>query len=196
MTAPLQGVTPAPIVDYSFPHPWRAEILRARPLILPPRHFIYPIEAEEVERGALEVMILPGPPDAQPFLATCALGFKDPVVPTGIWSTPNPEEICAVAGGYAYLIDTTRPERFTMVPYRPVLEVRPVVDFGLLLFIGHYAILAWGPEGEAWQSEKLSDEGISVTGTGAGTLSGLGWDLMTDTETPFTLDLQTGLQVR
>ena len=196
MTAPLQGATPAPIVDYSFPHPWRAEILRARPLILPPRHFVYPKEAEEVERGALEVMILPGPPDVQPFLATCALGFKDPVVPTGIWSTPNPEEICAVAGGYAYLIDTTRPERFTMLAYRPVLEIRPVVDFGLLLFVGHYAILAWGSEGEAWQSEKLSDEGISVTGTGAGTLSGLGWDLMTDTETPFTLDLQTGLQVR
>jgi hypothetical protein len=124
------------------------------------------------------------------------LGFKDPVVPTGIWSTPNPEEICAVAGGYAYLIDTTRPERFTMLVYRPVLQIYPVVDLELLLFIGHYAILAWGPEGEACQSEKLSDEGITVTCIQEGKLSGLGWDLMTDTETPFTLDLQTGLQVR
>jgi hypothetical protein len=49
--------TPAPIVDLTFPHNWQAEILAARPLILPKRHFVYPLNAEEVERGALEVLI-------------------------------------------------------------------------------------------------------------------------------------------
>ena len=99
---------------------------------------------------------------AQPFLATCALGFRDPAVPTGLWSAPEPEEICAVSGGYAYIIDTTAPERFTMIPYRPVLEVRPVPAEGLLLFVGHRSILAWGGDGQAWESDKLSDEGISI----------------------------------
>ena len=47
--------------------------------------------------------------NAQPFLATCALGFNDPAVPTGLWSAPNPGELCSVSGGYAYLIDTTAP---------------------------------------------------------------------------------------
>ncbi len=123
-------------------------------MILPPRHFVYPRAAEEVERGALEVMIRPDAPGAQPFLATCALGFRDPAVPTGLWSAPRPEEICAVAGGYAYLIDTTAPEHFTMIPYRPVLEVRAAVAEGLLLFVGHHAILAWGPSGQAWESDE------------------------------------------
>ena len=45
---------PAPIVDLTFPHLWQAEILSARPLILPNRHFVYPLDAEEVERGALD----------------------------------------------------------------------------------------------------------------------------------------------
>src|SRR5579871_1105225 len=53
-----QAVT-APIIDFSFPHTWTAEILAARPLILPPRHYVYPRDAEEVERGALEVLIRP-----------------------------------------------------------------------------------------------------------------------------------------
>jgi hypothetical protein len=123
------------------------------------------------------------------------LGFRDPVVPTGLWSTPRPEEICAVSGGYAYLIDTTDPERFTMLPYRPVLEIRPVPDAGLLLFVGHHSILAWGVEGEAWQSEKLSDEGVTMTSMEGGILRGLGWDLRTDKETPFALDLKTGLPI-
>ena len=180
-----------PIVDLAFPHAWQAEILAARPLILPPRHFTYPQQVEEVERGALEIMVHLGD-DAQPFLATCALGFRDPAVPTGLWSAPNPRELCAVSGGYAYLIDTAAPECFTMIPYRPALRVVPVVSAGLLLFVGHRTILAWGREGQAWESQKLSDEGVTIRSIEAGTLHGLGWNMITDKETPFALDLGSG----
>ena len=225
-----------PVVDVTFPHRWKAEILPSRPLILPQHHFVYPLYAEEVERGALEVLIRPSSPghaanrvdglkghdfsranndqqsagasapegslpahtterspSAQEFLATCALGFRDPAVPTGLWSAPDPDEICAVAGGYAYLIDTAHPTRFTMIVFRPVLEVRPLLEQGLLLFVGHHALLAWGADGRAWQSEKLSDEGLTITGVRDGKLHGQGWNMLTDKETPFTLDLITGL---
>jgi len=186
---------PNPIVDLGFPHHWQAEILAVRPLILPQRHFVYPQVAEEVERGALEVLIRPEPSDAQPFLATCALGFRDPAAPTGLWSTPKPEEICAVAGGYAYLIDTSAPERFTMIPYRPVLEIRPIVLEGLLLFVGHRSILAWERDGQAWESEKLSDEGVTITEITDGVLRGAGWNMKTGRETPFALDLRSGTRL-
>jgi len=208
----------APVIDLSFPHGWHAEILAARPLILPPRHFIYPREAEEIERGALEVLIRPlefevkgfspyvdaptkggalapeGSSPPPPFLATCALGFRDPAAPTGLWSTPQPESMCAISGGYAYIIDTTRPERFTMIPYRPVLEVRPVINAGVLLFVGHHSILAWGRDGLAWESGKLSDEGVTITAIQGSVLHGRGWELMSDKETPFVLDMETGLR--
>jgi hypothetical protein len=181
-----------PIVDLSFPRKWQAEILAARPLILPPRHFVYPRVAEEVERGALEVMIRPQGPDAVPFLATCALGFRDPAVPTGLWSAPKPETICAVAGGYAYIIDTTAPDLFTMLSYRPVLEVRAVVEESLLLFVGHHSILAWGPAGTAWESAKLSDEGVTISSIAGSVLRGVGWEMNADREKPFAIDLRTG----
>lgn len=189
---------PDSTIDATFARLWQAEVLLARPLILPPRHFVYPREAEEVERGALEMLIRP---EAAPgFLATCALGFRDPAAPTGLWSAPNPHEICAVSGGYAYLIDTTDPRRFTMIPYRPVLEVRPVAPSallpgGLLLFVGHHGILAWGAEGQAWQSERLSDEGVTLGAVEGAVLAGRGWHLMTDKEAPFALDLRTGQRV-
>jgi hypothetical protein len=185
----------APTIDLSFPHSWQAEVPTARPLILPPRHFVYPHEAEEVERGALEVLIRPGAAGAQPFLATCALGFRDPAAPTGIWSTPKPEQICAVAGGYAYLIDTTAPERFTMIKYRPVLKILPVVAEGLLLFAGHHAIVAWGRDGQAWESDKLSDEGVTLLGVENGVLRGTGWEMQTDRETLFAIDLRNGSRI-
>ena len=185
-----------PIVNLSFPHAWRAEILAARPLILPQRHFVYPQAVEEVERGALEIEVRTAADAHQPFLATCALGFRDPITPTGIWSAPNERELCAVSGGYAYIIDTTLPERFTMIHLRPVLQVLPAVDSGLLLFVGNRTILAWGRDGQAWESPKLSDEGVTIEGIHGAVLHGLGWDMFTDREVPFSLDLETGSVVR
>jgi hypothetical protein len=180
-----------PTADLTFPHHWQAEILAARPLILPPRHFVYPAQADEIERGALEVLVRPTQ-GAEPFLATCALGFRDPTAPTGIWSCPDPDEICAISGGYAYIIRTTAPALFTMIAFRPVLEVHPLAAQRLLLFTGHHAVLAWGADGQAWRSEKLSDEGVTVTLIDAAQLHGKGWSMMTDKETPFTIDLKTG----
>lgn len=186
MTAPPQ----APHLDFSFPRDWQAEVLAARPAILPTRHFTYPREAEEIERGAVEVLVRPR--EAVPFLATCALGFRDPAAPTGLWSTPHPAWLCAVSGGYAYLIDSAAPEQFTMLPYRPVLDIRAAIAENLLLFVSHRRILAWGRDGQVWETENLSDEGVTITGIEPGTLRGLGWRMLTDKETPFTVDLRTG----
>ena len=200
----------ANIADFTFPRNWQAEILPARPVILPARHYVYPRDAEEVERGALEVLVkprpgrdaaepipaprngIPGPGIAEPFLATCALGFRDPAVPTGLWSAPNPHELCAVSGGYAYIIDTADPQRFTMIQYRPVLEVRAAVNEQLLLFAGHRSILAWGADGPAWETGKLSDEGVTIAGIESGVLRGTGWEMMTDKEKMFAVDLKSG----
>lgn len=184
-----------PVLHFPFPHNWQADVLAARPAILPARHFVYPRDAEEVERGALEVLVRPGGDGAQPFLATCALGFRDPVAPTGLWSTPNPDEVCAISGGYAYVIDTVAPERFTMIPYRPVLQILSAVAQGLMLFLGHHSILAWGAQGRVWESDKLSDEGITIHGFANDVLRGLGWEMISDRDVPFALDLRTGKRV-
>lgn len=178
--------------NFSFQRKWQAEILAARPQILPARHFVYPLDVEEVERGALEVLVRPEAPGHAPFLATCALGFRDPVVPSGIWSMPNPVELCAVSGGYAYVIDTSAPEHFTMLAFRPVLRILPAVAAGLMLFVGSRNVVAWNAHGTVWESPKLSDEGVTITGLEGGKLQGIGWNLMTDKETAFALDLETG----
>lgn len=184
---------PAVHLDFTFPHAWEAEVLSARPAILPAKHFIYPRDAEEIERGALEVMVRPR--QGAPFLATCALGFRDPAAPTGLWSAPDPAWLCAVSGGYAYLIDTVSPQQFTMLPYRPVLDVRAAVSEGLLLFVSHRRILAWRSDGQAWESENLSDEGVTITSIEPGVLRGAGWEMRTDKEILFALELRSGRRI-
>jgi hypothetical protein len=169
-------------------------MLNGVPLIAPARRFVYPREAEEVERGALQIIVRPQ--EGNEFLATFALGFADPSLPTGVWSCPNPGWLCAVAGGYAYLVDTTDPQTCQMVEYRPVLQVIPHLPQRLLLFIGHQSIVAYGPGGKAWETLRLSWEGIKILAVGEDSLTGIGWDLMTDQEYEVQVDLRSGQHKR
>ena len=177
-----------------FSQSWSAEILKTPPLIAPARQFVYPkqIPGEEdaLARGALQLMVRPA--NGATFLATCALGFTDPAMPTGVFVCPNANEMCAVAGGYAYVIDTTRPEHCTHIALKPVVEVRTLVAQKLLLFVGFQSIVAWGNEGLAWESARLSWEGVRITAIDGNTLHGTGWNLLTDREVPFSIDLLTG----
>ncbi|QNI36162.1 hypothetical protein [Edaphobacter albus] len=177
-----------------FPHSWTAEVLTSSPLIAPARQYTYPrqIAGEEdaLARGALQLMIQPA--TGGQFLATCALGFTDRSMPTGLFSCPNPNELCAVAGGYAYIIDTLHPERSTHIPLKPVVEALPLPSQNLLIFTGFHTIYAWGTNGEAWHTSRLSWEGIRLLGVEGNTLRGTGWNMLTDRDVPFTIDLLTG----
>jgi hypothetical protein len=183
-----------PSLAEPFEQNWQAEVLTSAPLIAPVRQFTYPLqiagEEDAMARGALLLMVRPLTGGS--FLATCALGFVDPTMPTGVYACPNTKEMCAVAGGYAYVIDTTQPERSTHIPLKPVAEVRVLAPQQLLLFVGFHSILAWGPDGLAWKTQRLSWEGVRVTEVVDDVLHGVGWNLMTDRDVPFTVDLRTG----
>ena len=120
------------------------------------------------------------------------LGFSSPSAPTGVWASPDPDWMCAVAGGYAYLIDTSEPRRWEQLEYRPVTEIRAAARSRLLVFASFHSLLAWGPGGKAWQTARFSWEGVRITGIEGDTLIGLGWELRTDRELEFAVNLKTG----
>jgi hypothetical protein len=179
----------------AFPHGWSVELLNAPPLIAPARQYVYPLriagEEDALGRGALLLMVRPASGGA--FLATCALGFTDASMPTGVYACPNGDEVCAVAGGYAYVIDTLRPERTVHIPLKPVASVWVLEAQGLLLFVGFHSIVGWGRVGQVWETRRLSWEGVRVTEVDGDFLRGFGWNLMTDKEVGFVVDLRTGV---
>ena len=180
-----------------FAHTWSAEVLKAAPLIAPARQYVWPMriagEEDALARGALLLMVRPA--SGGQYLVTCALGFRDPSMPTGVWGCPDPTQICAVAGGYAYVASADAPESCVQVGMKPVAEVHPAVTAGLLLFVGFHTIQAWGQDGLVWETGRLSWEGVRVTSVTATEAIGLGWDLRGDVEVEFRLDLRTGQHV-
>jgi hypothetical protein len=173
---------------------WTARILTAPPLIAPVRQFVYPLfvpgEEDAMARGALLLDIQPA--TAPNFLATCALGFREPSLPTGIFACPRPDDLLALAGGYAYLIDTADPTHCLHLPLRPVTAVLPAPEASVVLLAGFHHIAAIGAKGLLWQSARLSWEGVTMTEVRDGQLHGTGWNMHTDRELPFTIDLSTG----
>lgn len=178
----------------AFPKTWSARILTAPPLIAPARQHVYPqhIPGEEdaMNRGALLLDIKPA--NAANFLATCALGFRDPSLPTGIFACPRTDDLLALAGGYAYLINTLAPEHCLHLPLRPVTQVLSAPAAGLILLAGFHHVLALDANGIRWQSARLSWEGVTLTSDDATHLHGTGWNMQTDREVPFAIDLATG----
>ena len=177
-----------------FAPSWRAEVLRSAPLIAPARVFVYPQqvagEEETLGRGAVFAQVQPQ--TGGTFLATCALGFGDPSLPSGVWACPRPDDLLAIAGGYGYRVDTLHPEQCEFLPVRPIASVLALPEHGLLLLAGFHAVLALGAEGVRWQSARLSWEGITLHEVRAGFLHGEGWDMFADREVPFRVDLRTG----
>ena len=177
-----------------FERSWTAELLAAPPLIAPARHFVWPMaiagEEDALARGAVQVQVRPR--TGGQFLVSAALGFRDRSMPTGVWGCPDADWICVLAGGYAYVASTREPERVSLLGLKPVVEVLEAEEEGLLLFVGFQAMLAWGRDGVAWQTEKLSWEGIRKVAVADGEAVGLGWDLVADVEREFRVNLRTG----
>lgn len=184
----------APEIHLDFPTTWTAQILAAPPLIAPARQFVYPLfvpgEQDAMNRGALLLNVKPAA--APNFLATCALGFQSPHLPSGVWSCPVPDEMLAIAGGYAYLVDTRTPERCLHLELRPVTAVLASPENNLILLSGFDRVSALGSNGVLWTTERLSWEGVTLTGIRDCHLHGTGWHMMDDRDIPFAVDLRTG----
>jgi hypothetical protein len=180
--------------EAGFLYNWTANILSKPPLIAPARQYTYPVhvpgEEDAMNRGAMLLDIKPM--FGGNLLATCALGFRDATMPNGVFACPRPDDLLAIAGGYAYLIDTLRPERCLHLPVRPVTQLVAAPTNGLLFLAGFHTVAAIGANGLRWHTGRLSWEGVTLAGVHQGRLHGTGWNLHTDQEVPFSIDLETG----
>ena len=186
------------LAQNAFPKTWEARLLPELPLIIPARGFVYPlhIPGEEAAMGRGALLLDVKPANGTNFLAQCALGFLDPSLPTGLFTCPRADDLLAIAGGYAYLVDTLAPERCLHLPLRPVTKILSAPDpdgqAGLILLAGFHNIIAIDSNGLRWQSARLSWEGVTMIEVRDGHLHGTGWNMRTDREVPFSIDLATG----
>lgn len=177
--------------EFAFPRDYEVKVLEQAPLPHPLEKFYhYPLELEEGDRTGAYVRVVPQHgPAWQGFFA---LGFDSAQAINCVSSCPDPDQLCVIAGGYAYVVKASDPTQWRQIEQRPVTDLRSLTRQGLLLFVGFTSITALGTAGIAWTTERLSWEGIRVTDIGATELRGFGWDAASDKEVAFVVDLKTG----
>lgn len=177
--------------EFTFPRNYEVKLLEAAPLVHPlEKLYHYPAELEEGDRAGTYLRVMTRGRTA--WAGFFALGFESDQVVNLVCSCPDPDSLCAVVGGYAYIVKVTDPTQWFRIEQFPVMELRAVSEPRLLLFAGFTSITALGNEGLKWTTERLSWEGVAITEISGPKLHGLGWDPFTDREAPFEVDLLTG----
>jgi hypothetical protein len=177
--------------DFTFPHSYEVRILEAEPPVHPlEKLYHYPVELEEGDRNGAFLRVVPKAAPA--WMGFFAQGFESGQVISEICSMPDPDWLCAIVGGYAYLVKSTDPAHWLRVEQRPVVDLRVLSPQGLLLFAGFTSITAVDRSGIAWNTARLSWEGLTITGIDGDLLHGKGWDALADREVSFEVDLKTG----
>ena len=177
--------------DFTFPRDYEVKMLETAPLPHPvEKLYHYPMELEEGDRTGIYLRVQPK--DGIPWAGFFALGFDSPQVVNAICSCPDPQWLCAVVGGYAYLVNSSDPQHWLRLEQSPVMDLRCLSEQQIILFAGFTSITAVGRAGVIWTTERLSWEGLTITEVDGAVLRGMGWDAPTDKEVPFELDLRTG----
>lgn len=166
-----------PLESYSLLHP--AETL-----------YQYPAQLEEGDRAGDYMRVTPG--NSRTWIGFFAAGFDSADVASGIYSCPDPDSLCVLAGGYGYIVSAPNPDHWTQIKQRPVVQVRAIPELKLLLFVGFTGITGLAQQNQLWTTDRLSWEGISISKIDGTLLHGMGWDAVTDKEVPFQVDLLTG----
>ena len=79
---------------------------------------------------------------------------------TELRSTPAENVLCVVARGAGYLVDCTTPSRSEAIECAPIVGVHAIADEGVLVFHDHLRFVAYGQNGLAWKSARVSWDGI------------------------------------
>jgi hypothetical protein len=176
---------------FNFPRHYEVKLLEAAPPVHPlEKLHHYPVELEEGDRSGAYVRVASQRGPA--WTGFFALGFDSNQVVSALASCPDPDSLCVVVGGYAYVVKANDPAQWFRVEQRPVVDFRSLPAQHILLFTGFTTMTAVGSAGVAWTTERLSWEGISITEISGDKLRGLGWDALADKEVRFEVDLLTG----
>jgi hypothetical protein len=178
-------------IHYVFPHNYEVKVLESYSLLNPAEKlYQFPAQLEAQDRTGTYLRVTPQTEPA--WIGFFSMGFDSAEVANGIYSCPDPGALCAVVGGYAYIVAAFNQQNWMQIEQRPVVNVLPVSYLKLLLFVGFTSVTALGEASRIWTTERLSWEGLSITGIEGATLHGLGWDMIADKEVPFEVDLLTG----
>jgi hypothetical protein len=179
-------------IDFTFPHAYEVEEVRELPgtgkLNVPVIFFPQPKSRPEHDGLWLRVSAASG----RKWIGVFKFGYSAPPVVSRVVSSPDPNRVCVLSEGAAYLVRADEPEAWERIPATPVLDVRCVLEQGLLILADFTHMAALDRNGLVWQSPRVCWDGLKIVSITSETIEGTGYDPTSSHESRFLVDLKTG----
>jgi hypothetical protein len=174
----------------TFPHSYQVEVLDELPGGLTSERYYYP--GASTDGGADGVLIRVVPQGRHPWLGTFAFGRVSRTSVTGVYTCPDVNNLCVIAAGAGYIVDTRDPNVWEEVPREPIMDVRPILERSILVFSDITQLTAYGPDGISWTTRRVSWDGITIIRVDPEELVGSAWDAPLQRQVEFRVDLRNG----
>ncbi len=155
-----------------------------------PVHYFPPPPFRSEQDG---VWVKVSPHAGEEWIGVFAEGYGNPGV-SKVLSTPDPQRVCIISGGGAYVVNAFSPIGWESLPFLPITYARSIPELRFLLFATFNSLIAWN-DGVLWQSQ-LAVDGLTVTNVSPNRIEGYGYDPALGANDPFLLDSSTGAELR
>lgn len=174
------------IVDLGFERDYEAVVLPGLPGSGPPVHQFHRSDQSSHREGLVVAVHCQ---DDVRWIGNFQMGDGDR---SGLFASPSPAKLCVVSGGLGYLVAARHPMAYGIVRLYPIQDVRAIPELGLILFASFTHIVAYGAEGQAWATPRVSWDGISISRVSKDGVEGRAWDSPRDREVGFVVNAHTG----
>jgi hypothetical protein len=155
-----------------------------------PVHF-FPRTTTRPEHDGIWLLVSPN--SGTSWVGVFDFGYDVPPAVSKVFSTPNPNRLCVVSAGAAYLVVAHEPENWELLELFPVTGVRAIPECGMLIIATFHKLAALGPEGIAWESPRLCWDDLRIAKADSERIEGVGYDPTNpSTEMPFSVETRTG----
>jgi hypothetical protein len=149
-------------IDLNLPHSYEVEEIGDFPgtgrFRDPVIHFPRPKEGREGIGLWLKVKAASG----RSWVGVFAFGYSSSIVFCRVLSLPDPNRLCVIAKGAAYIVKANEPEIWDQAPVIPVLDVRLVPEKGLIVFSDFTRLAAYRDGALAWLSPTVCWDALKI----------------------------------
>jgi hypothetical protein len=110
----------------------------------------------------------------------------------GIFSMPSKDLFCVVSRGNGFIVSATDPEDWLEVNCVPIMDVKVSKKRKLIIFSSYTELVAYGVNGIAWVTSRLSFDGLRLTSQDDDFIDGEYFDIRSNRMETFKINLFDG----
>ncbi len=176
-----------------FPHSYGVEQILELPgtgkLGIPLIYF--PGSKTRPEHDGLWFKIIPA--SGAPWAGVFAFGCGSKLAVSRVISLPDPDRLCVISRGAAYAVRSDDPSVWEEIPIFPVIDVRTVPEYGVVIFADFTGLIAFRGDSVLWKSSRLVWDDLKILSVTSETIDGTGYDPMNSgASSRFSVDFKTG----